>query len=404
MKRLTGIIFICLTLLGGTVRAQQDDFVLENERASLRMEVPSGWNVEISENQLGQLGIMGNRLSEDTSQPRTDVQAVFRHAEDLLGVLNDPIDFSTDNPAEDYLFKYASRYAELFEGTYDLPLAFVTEDGIPGAAMLYVERTETFRLGQNVETALSLSLAFALGEDELLIVLIDGAAEDGAILLDIWADILATMRLNNEPLPFADDFLNQFEAPESLLTRYQTLQRAARPTAPAPEGLPLPGENLSVTRGDATLLFSRYEGWSVEESDTPAQITLLSEDGNARIEIALLPVPADFEDPVSAVEAYAVEQESFVIVGDVIPYDWGRLDAAIADMLTEDEDSTRVGQIIIARARSEDVLLMMRFDAEVDAPAQLPRDWNNTIIAMRWNGFDLPFERLMLALNQMLEE
>jgi hypothetical protein len=389
------------------VRAQEDDFLLENERASLRIEVPPGWNVEVSENQLGLYGLMGNRITDNQNQPRTDVQVVFRHAEDLLGVLNEPIDLDADNPAEDYLFKYASRYAEQFEGTYDLPQPFITDDDIPGAAMLYVERAETLRLGQDVDTALSLSLVFALGEDELLIVLIDGPASAGNNLLSGWAAILEAIRFNDEPLPFADDalsFLNQFEPPDSLLERYQSLTRARRTPAPPPDTLPLPGQKLSITRGDAGLLFSRYEGWSLAESDAADQATLLSDDESARIELTLLPLPENFTDAATAIEAFAEDHEAFSLVGDPVPFAWGALDAAIAHLAAEDEDPARIGQLIIARARGEDVLLVMQFDAEADAPAQRSQDWYNTVTVIRWNGYDLPIEPLLLAMTQLPED
>ena len=397
---LSAAFLICLLVLGGVALAQED-FLLESERASLSMTVPSGWET----NTLDLYGIMSNSAIADANTSRMDVQVVFRKADDLLSVLNEPINMDAENPAEDYLFKYASRYSERLQGTYDLPQPFVTEDGIPGAMMLFVERTQTLRLGQNVDAALSLSMVFALGDDDLLIVLIDGPAAAGGDLLSEWADILERMRLNNEPLPFADDvprFLNQFESPESLLRRYEILGRTVQPT-PANQ-FPLPGENLSITYADDTLLFSRYEGWSAEANDESDSMRLISDDEGAQIDLSLQRAPADFESAAAEIEAFAAKHETLALAGEPVVFAWGSLDAAIANLVAKDADFGRSGQIVIGRSITGDALLVMHFDAAANAPAQLTQDWRNTLTAIRLNGGDLPFEPLLMALARLPED
>jgi hypothetical protein len=400
------ITLACLTLLAGAASAQ-DGFVLEGEQATLQMDVPSGWGTQITDSAVGLYGIMSNAT---TDEPRSDVQVVFRHAEDLLGVLNEPIDVEAENPAYDYLVKYATRYAERLEGSFGVPQTFITADDIPGAAMLYIERTDSARLGQGVDAALSLSLVFWLGDEELLIVLFDAPTFEGDETLARWADILQTMRLNDAAPPFADDaeiFLSLFESPQSLLARYVSLQQQTAPP-PAPSStFPLPGENLTITRAGNTLLFSRYNGWTIEENDESEFMTLVSDDGSATIRLEILPLPADSEDAAAEVEAFVENHEDFQLVGDPMPFAWDPLDSAAANLIVPSEDGDaleRVGQIIIGRYQVGGVMLVLLLDAEPEFSGQLAQDWRNTVSAIRFNGANLPFEPLLLTLAQLPSE
>jgi len=419
----TLIMLTCFSTLAGIASAQEE-FVLEGEQATLQMDVPSGWQSQISPGALGLYGIMSRT---GTDEIRTDVQVVFRHINDLLGVVNEPIAPNADNPAEDYLFKYATRYSGLLEGTYDLPQSFVMADDIPGAAMLYVERTESSRLGQGVELALSLSVVFWLGDDEVVIVLFDTPASDGEAVLPDWIEILQTFRLNDEPLPFADDiegFLSQFEAAEDLLNRYQTSQQVVSPpplVGSDASSVPLPGENLSITHFGQILLFSRYDDWSIDENDEPESMTLVADDDSATIRLEILTVSQESQSAAAEIEAYIENYEAFTLLGDPVPFGWNPMDAAAANLIVPSDDDAedkdngdgdgdgerepeRVGQIIIGRYLPGNVIVVLLLDAEPDISAQLVQDWQNTLTAIRFNNQNLPFEQVLLALAQLPTE
>ncbi|HLA44062.1 MAG TPA: hypothetical protein VJZ27_11535, partial [Aggregatilineales bacterium] len=210
IKRINVMLLIVLLIMLPGVSLAQDDYpetrrvTVDSDAGSMSIIVPDGWQALITPEEVGNYGSMTNRVRVPEGEARTEIQIIFRNVAELLSVLDSPVDTAAENPAYDYLSKYTVWSGNEGRGVYNTPLA-LESNGIPAALMLYVEHTDAPRFGADVDVVLSLSLAFYLGNDSMLIMLLDGPVDESEGLLSLWVDVLQTVEINDEALAFIGD-------------------------------------------------------------------------------------------------------------------------------------------------------------------------------------------------------
>src|SRR5262245_26054210 len=111
----------------------QEPLTLSTEQGTLSLEIPEGWESNVEDN----YAIATNRGVDDST--RTDVQMVITPVDALNSVLPEPIDMEVDNPALDYLEKYA---ASSDRGVYSEPIEIEIGE-TPASLMLYIEKPDS---------------------------------------------------------------------------------------------------------------------------------------------------------------------------------------------------------------------------------------------------------------------
>jgi len=388
MDRWKLFLLFCLSLtllLPSAALAQEaDELVVSGENSTLSIPIPQDWVAVRAPEGAAPYASLSNR-GEGQNTP-TDVQIIFRD----LGALNlnllAPIDTSTENPAYDYLFKYAEVRSALDQGRYNLPLEIPA--AVPAALMLYVEQADGYRFGAGVPVVVALAVALYVGEDEMAVILLDGPATLAPTLLTMWGELLPTLQLDDEPLAVQlDALLPLLDAPAVLLDSYLRVEAPPTPRSAANTSqIPLPGENLQISLGQNTLLFSRYPAWEAELfGEFLAQMS--HESGRAEMRLSFEPAEGS-PDPIEALVMLA-ERAELVINGEPSAFQWGAVPAAVASV----RQGRQAGTLVVAQSGESFLQALFLHQRRIDA--QISQDWRNVMSAIRLNGQDMDYNAIL---------
>lgn len=398
---------------GGVVAQAQDTpkaVALATSVGTLSLEVPADWLVT-GESDDSRYVQATNRGQAEAAL--TDVQIVVRTRAELQAVTEAPFE-RTDNPAVDYLMAYAALQWSEGMGMYTRPIALDGSADYPTGAMLYLETATAPRFGESAQALLSLVVAIQTDEDEFALILLDGVPAEADALLPLWGDLLATVRLDGDPLPFTDETEGLFDlfidTPSSLVERYEinigpTNQSSSDGQALVPIGGPQVAFTVETTPEIAVPI---PEGW-VAESDVNGEgqvdrVILTLPDEAARITVMILPIEAAYTlgNPY-AVMLDQLDALEYSLVGEPTIFAWdNRYMVAMATLRAEaDLNLYPYGSAFILELSSLDGLVWAVYQQTAEAPLARQADWRNLLAQLRFDGRFLSNDAIFYSLGQL---
>lgn len=355
---------------------------VENETASLTIGVPEGWESSvIHEEGVDPYGVMSNLSGLQPDEVPMLVQVALRPLENLEVNVNT----DTVNPAMEYSQSYADARGLEQEGAYADPVE-VRDGAFRGALMLYVEENSDPRF-EAYEHILSLSLVSYAGDEQMLILLFEGPAENWIDLLAMWNVLLTTLEFNGRPLEFEDvaQTLISFESPDSLVERYvngDTLPENAVIIEPDTAGEPM---QLRLVRNTITA-FAPPE-WTLLEDDDPLAVTAQSPDENAILTMRVSLLPDDYVSLLALMETQDNVEKTVLFTWDDVP--------AVAASLQSG------GRLVVAELPFDGGLLWLAYEA--DDTDEHQQAWMNFLTGVQMNGQTLIFDNVWGAMFQLEE-
>jgi hypothetical protein len=373
---------------------------------NLSLTVPSGWLAALNPPSNNLYAIMTNRNEVRPGEEATDVQLVIRSLEELAQPIEATLDPESENPALEYLTQYAAWKGNRVEGIYDPPQALESGD-YPSAMMLYIERSPTARFGQATPGLLSLSLAVYLGEGQMAVILMDGVAQSGQVLLATWINILRTLELDGTSPPFVADLeaiLAGFNAPDNMRSVYEAIVGGSPLPAPtsAAGRFPFP-ENTGVYLkfgADQEIGLPLFGTWTVTRQALESA-EWASNDGSAQIRAAIQALPAEYSlgDLNNLLGFLAQSDQTELAEGDPLAFFWGDMIASVALTQTLSADQPD-GMLLAVQLPDLQSLLVVRLRFLADVPRQTLLDWRDTLALAQLNGVEIGPDEILLALLQ----
>lgn len=379
-----------ICLLGLIPAAAQDNpptLTVSSPYGAISLDAPEGWQVSSPSNL--QYGIMSNLPAPPTGQPLSEVQMIIRPAEAFASVLNEPIDLGAENPALDYLQKYAARGAQLSEGAFADPAA-LTDGNLRAGVMLYVEKLDEPRFGEGVQEALSLGVVVYLGEGQLAVILMDGPAAQGDSLLRLWSEMLPTLRINDETPAFAAGLpalLLRFTPPDDLWAQSRT----------APSSAASPSQSLTFAIGDNTVILTPPSGWMLAPGSFQAggSAVLASPDSAATFSLNTVRKPESYTNPANAALEMLSDASDVERLGDAVAFQSGAIHGAALRLRRADSDGT-----LLLLELPNGHLLTLYFQKTLETQTAWELDWLTMLRLLTINGEPLDFHAVIEAMTE----
>lgn len=384
-KRLFALTLILLLLVPSLIMAQSevppitDTMTIENETASVTIGVPEGWEtavVELTE-EADPYGFMSNVANLSPDGAPMVVQVAIRPV-DTLDV---EVDTEVTNPAMAYFEQYAVTSGLDGKGAYAVPVALRDGD-VRAALMLYVEGNSAVYF-KDYEQILSLGFASYVGDDQMLIILFEGAAEKWIDLLVMWNILLGSLQINQRLLEFEDlpQILIGFESAESLVERYVNQDTLPPGVVPI---LPMGGEQGILLRmAQDEVIIPIPQDWTPVEQDDPLKAIVEAEDEKITAWVSLK--QADFVSTLDLI------QQQDTVEGVSLFLTWDTLPTAAAP--TED------GAFVIAELPGGSGLLWLQYETDQDDW----QTWLDFLAQIRINSKNLKFDNVWGAMFQFQE-
>jgi hypothetical protein len=397
MKRFILVALLILLIPPRAWAQDTQELVLESEYGSLGIAVPVTWESTVYPPDIGFYAVATSR---GTDAPSTDVQIVIRRVDELEVMLDEVIDLAAENPALDYLQKYAAWRVGRDEGVYSEPLNL---KAITGSLMLYVEKPDGARFPPETGAVLAVAFAIMLDENRLGILLMDGAYTDADPLVDLWEGLLAGVQVDGESVNLSDQ-LAELESPQSLIARYENaVGFTPAPNPPPDQTLPPEERREGIRHSNNVLTFPVYDTWAVTPSEDLQGIILVSEDESGLMEIRLdgrSVFGVERGDSEALLEAVVHAQGDYTLSSRIISFSWDRHPAAIATLRRRADPRSEAVLLVM---EIENTVMSFRFEYTPDVSAQVSSDWYTTLTRLHLNEKLIPPEHLIIAITDLNE-